>query len=224
MFTLKNAMFKSDVFAPVLPRLIAMNGTIRPLYNDPEIVNVQKLNEFLEAKDHLKKHIGNEFFIVLKFLLNENHKLIFGRSGAPFGTVPTHYQMTGESDPFSARCISAGEAFFGKDKKLYVINHLSPDFHPSFDSLQFVIRALLTENIAMADEIVVQRVRRSGAFDAAYRVRLVGDEVKTADFPQSPLTAPLVHQSRAWMDRDMREEAYEMPPTHTVFSQKKYQI
>lgn len=170
---------------------IGMSGRMRALYNDPLIVYADQLNVLLSRSDcftHTTGKILSKSYKVVRFLLRLNGELVFAAEGLPSGHIPAHYQMANVNLFESARCISAGNAFFDKYNKLCMINHKSGDFRPSFDSLQFALKAFLKLHVPMNKKITVMRLNSGGGDKQDYSIN-AEDIERTLD------TVPMVASS-----------------------------
>lgn len=73
-------------------------------------------------------------YLVVRYLIQTDARILFARSGVPTRTVPVHQEM-------SSRCLSAGYLFFNNNQ-LAGIDHHSRDFSVHAGSLVFALRAL----------------------------------------------------------------------------------
>lgn len=128
----------------------------------PELFSAEKLDELLDKASSYRQ------YKVVRFLLRKNGKLVFALEGKPGGKVPAHYQMTGQLHE-DAEYIAAGNAYFDKKtKRCCIINHKSGDFRPPFESLWFALNAFAIAKVPMSDQIELQRLSTSGAFEQKY--------------------------------------------------------
>lgn len=94
--------------------------------------------------------------ITLRFLLTPKFELLFAKEGTPNTTIPAHFAMTGENQN-AALCITAGNIKIGQDDKIVHISHMSGDFKPSWESLQYALFALLACGAQFADKFTIEK-------------------------------------------------------------------
>lgn len=147
-----------------------MWGNSRSRIGEPLVVEAGQLHQLLNRDDCFKKTLDGKEFKVLRFLMKTDGSLVFAAEGGPGKHIPAHWQMTGESTPVDAGCITAGNAYFDADNNLCCFNNQSGDFRPEFDSLQFVIPKFVEANIPFKDTVQIQRASRSGLIEESYDV------------------------------------------------------
>ena len=94
--------------------------------------------------------------ITLRFLLTPKFELLFAKEGVPTGIIPAHFCMTGEIQN-AALCITAGNIKIDQDDKIIHITHKSGDFHPSWESLQYALFALLACGAQFSNTFTIEK-------------------------------------------------------------------
>ena len=94
--------------------------------------------------------------ITLRFLLTTKFELLFAKEGRPNTTTPAHFAMTGEVQN-AAWCITAGNIKIDQDNKIIHISHMSGDFQPSWESLQYALFALLACGAQFSDKFTIEK-------------------------------------------------------------------
>jgi hypothetical protein len=184
----------SDIFQFSEKELFQVGSeqSIRPPSPDKVVVKAEQLPLLLQDDCYImpmyfpsiKKQ--NVTVKVVRFILTDDEMLLFGGEGAPGGKVPAHWHMTQFENYQDAKCISAGNIYFYKNK-LCGISHKSGDFRPSFDSLQFVLQQLST--IPMAGTIEILELNEKGGVIKSHLVARkhlidlnMDGEIKTLDY------------------------------------------
>ncbi|CDZ78940.1 hypothetical protein BN59_03255 [Legionella massiliensis] len=126
----------------------------------PRVYSAKEIKLLLDDVKIGNDPYGSKDEKVIRFLLRKDMELVFGEEGYPSNNgAPAHAQMT-KDDPniplFNRKCITAGNAFFNERNELVALNNKSGDFQPEFQSLCYMLIALLDNNVPLGDTITIR--------------------------------------------------------------------
>ncbi len=152
---------------------ISSSSSTRPLENNPTLYESSQLNNLLLRKDICKTwssmliidagstSSSNELLKVVRYVVNEDGKFVFGNEGYPANDTPAHSQM-------AERCFASGNLFFDDDNTLIAINNKSGDFRQQPETLQVALWKLFQDKIPMKNQFLIIINNRKGSVDNVY--------------------------------------------------------
>lgn len=118
----------------------------------------------------------------VRFIVNADNELVFGREGYPGMNIPMHCEMDDEGE-----CVTAGNMFFDANDKLVKISNQSGDFRPEFETLQFAVLLLCKQGmVPEAGKLVIDKIDKRGVFESRYTTTL--SKIMEHDFFKHQLT------------------------------------
>ena len=133
---------------------------------------IQQLPALIAVLNLKNKSSGGKPLRKIRYLVDLEQQLWFAEEGSANKTIPAHYQMTGE-ERNSARCLAAGNLKFSENfREIIKINNKSGDFHPDFNSIQWLLAILIANSevptIQWADTVKIKKCATEACYELLF--------------------------------------------------------
>ncbi len=135
--------------------VLPLVGSLRRRPLDNLIFKVEDISQLLNSKDCIKEMLGGSECKVLRFMVRTNGDIVFAPEGPADNVVPAHTHMISDDNDDFRYCLAAGNIYFDSQDRVCQINNKSGDYKPPFDTLQFVIPALIRANVPTNESLTI---------------------------------------------------------------------